>query len=149
MENNRDILRMELSEINTYVRQHFQQFLTWYSFFLTINYTVLGWFTSLLLTNALKTSKPIIFIALFFLVQILLSYLACRVVRKHFQDSYDRYNEILHVLADNSSSAESYPHPVLPIKTYNAIISLMIATFASFTFFWVAILALTIHLVPL
>ncbi|PZN84370.1 MAG: hypothetical protein DM484_03000 [Candidatus Methylumidiphilus alinenensis] len=66
MENNRDILRMELSEINTYVRQHFQQFLTWYSFFLTINYTVLGWFTSLLLTNALKTSKPIIFIALFF-----------------------------------------------------------------------------------
>ena len=97
MENNRDILRMELSEINTYVRQHFQQFLTWYSFFLTINYTVLGWFTSLLLTNALKTSKPIIFIALFFLVQILLSYLACRVVRKHFQDSYDRYNEALFV----------------------------------------------------
>ncbi len=102
-----------------------------------------------IIDKCLKNQQTDHFYCTVFFVQILLSYLACRVVRKHFQDSYDRYNEILHVLADNSSSAESYPHPVLPIKTYNAIISLMIATFASFTFFWVAILALTIHLVPL
>jgi len=149
MENNSDFLRAEIAEINNYAKQHFQLLLSWYTFFLTVNFTVLGWFTNLLLTNSLKTSLPIIYIALFFLVQITLSYLACLEVRKYFLAAYGRYCQILNLLSVPTKNPDAKPQAALPIQSYSKILALMLSTLASFSVFWLALLMLAIHLAPL
>ena len=140
---------MELTEINSYARQHFQLLLSWYTFFLAVNFTVIGWFTGLLLTSSLKTSQPIVYITTFFLVQIFLSYLTCLEARKYFDATYNRCNDILNLLWVQPTNSLLQPKPAIPINLYSKIITLMRCTFATLGFFWMALLAVTIYLVPL
>lgn len=149
MEGNSELLHMELTELNTYARHHFQLLLTWYTFFLTVNFGVIGWFTSVLLTGALKASLPIIFIAAFFLVQIILSHLSCLQARKHFEVTYNRCNELLNLLCVQPSEPPSQPKVPIPFYTYSTIITLMSCTLISFGVFWIVLLAVTLYLVPL
>ncbi len=148
MEGNTELLRMELTELNTYARHHFQLLLSWYTFFLTVNFVVIGWFTSVLLTGALKASLPIVFITVFFLVQIILSHLGCLQARKHFEATKDRCNELLNLLCVQPSEPPSRPRAPIPFPIYSRIITLMCCTLTSFGFFWIALLAVTLYLVP-
>jgi hypothetical protein len=72
MDVNHDLLKMELAELNMFVRHHFQLYLGWYTFFLTVNFGAIGWFTSDLLAGNLKVSLPVIFVATFFVIQLAL-----------------------------------------------------------------------------
>jgi hypothetical protein len=146
MEGNYGLLRMELSEINTFVRHHFQLFLGWYTFFLTVNFGAIGWFTSVLLTGALKVSLPIIFVASFFVIQQVFSYAACLEVRKYLVGTCNRYDELLLLLA--APGLPALPKSPIPIKVYVKIIGLICSTLITFTFFWISLSFVAIHVVP-
>lgn len=144
-----ELLRAELTELNTYVRNDLQLTMTWYTFFLTVNFASIGWFTSVVLTGSLKASLPIIFICIFFVVQLTLSYLGLVEVRKYFKTMYDRCNHILYLLSIEILDPISQPKTVMPFNVYSKIITLFQVTFISFVFFWIALTVVSIYLVPL
>jgi len=147
MEGNYELLRMELTEINTYVRHHFQLFLGWYTFFLTVNFGAIGWFTSVLLTGALKVSLPIIFVTTFFVIQQAFSFVACLEVRRYLVTTFDRYNELLVALA--APGLPLQPQSPIPVQVYVKVIGLICSTVITFVFFWIALAVVAIHVVPL
>ena len=51
VEQNNELIRMELTELYSFARHHFQLYFSWYTFFLTVNFVAIGWFTSVLLTG--------------------------------------------------------------------------------------------------
>ncbi len=139
----------ELTELNAYARHHFQLYLAWYTFFLTVNFAAIGWFTSVLLTDALKVSLPIVFLTAFFVVQIIISYIASLAVRKHFQGTYNRCKELLDAMIGHSPEAPLRPQPAMPFQLYSKIIGLMLSTLITFGLFWLVLLCVAIYLVPL
>lgn len=149
MEDNNELLLMELTELNTFARHHFQLYLSWYTFFLTVNFAAIGWFTSVLLTGALKVSLPIVFIATFFVLQLIFSYVASLEVRKYFETTYNRCNELLNLLGTQPSESHLQPKTAIPLHVYSKIIGLMCSTLISFGFFWIALTVVSIYLVPL
>ncbi|GFO58357.1 hypothetical protein GMST_06820 [Geomonas silvestris] len=98
------------------MRRHFQLFLGWYTFFLTVNFGAIGWFTSVMLTGALEVSLPVLFIALFFVVQLIFPYLASRAVRDYLVDTDRRMAEIVRELLPNWQEAALLPRPPFPLK---------------------------------
>ena len=149
MKDGSDLLNTELTELNAYARHHFQLYLSWYTFFLTVNFAAIGWFTSVLLTGALKVSLPIIFLTAFFVVQIIISYVASLAVRKHFQGTNNRCKELLDALTGHSPETPSRPQPAMPLQLYSKIIGLMLSTLVTFGLFWLVLLCVSIYLVPL
>jgi len=113
MEGKHDLLRMELTEINSYARHHFQLLLNWYTFFLTVNFAAISWFATVLLRGELKVTLPILVITAFFLLQAILSYLACIEARKHFKSMHNRYCEILDSFYGQQFEVPSRPRPGL------------------------------------
>ena len=149
MEGNDELLRMELTEINTFVRHHFQLFIGWYTFFLTVNFAAIGWFTSVLLTGALKVSLPIVFVAVFFVIQQIFSITATIEVRRYFVTSSQRSDELLRVLAAQTDSSVAQPKSTIPLQIYVKIIGLICGTMVSFIFFWISLSAVALYVVPL
>ena len=148
MESNDALLRMELTELNTFVRHHFQLYLGWYTFFLTVNYLAIGWFTSDLLVGTLKDSLPIIFIATFFVVQLIFSYVATLKVSDYFETTHNRCNELLNLLVAQPSEPHLQPKTAIPIEVYSKILRLIRYTLASFGCFWISLSVVSIYLVP-
>ena len=149
MEGNYDLIKMELTETNTFVRHHFQLYLGWYTFFLTVNFGAIGWFTSVLLTGALKDSIPIIFVTTFFVVQIVVSYMASVEVRKYFEKSSSRCDELLGLLVAQPADSGYQPKSTIPVQVYSKIIRLICSTLIALIFFWIALSMVSIYLVPL
>jgi hypothetical protein len=131
------------------VRNDLQLTMTWYTFFLTVNFAAIGWFTSVLLTGDLKASLPIIFICIFFVVQLILSHLGLGEIRKYFKTTYDRCNQILYYLSLEIIDPLSQPKTTMPFNVYSKIITLFQVTFISFVFFWIALSVISLYLVPL
>lgn len=148
-EDKKKLLQVELTELNTYIRNDLQLTMTWYTFFLTVNFVAIGWFTSVLLTGSLKASLPIIFICIFFVIQLVLSHLGLMEVRKHFKIAYDRCNYILYLLSIEILDPLSQSKTAMPFNVYSKIITLFQATFISFAFFWIALSIVSLYLVPL
>ena len=149
MEQNNELIRMELTELYSFARHHFQLYFSWYTFFLTVNFVAIGWFTSVLLTGALKVSLPIIIIATFFIVQLILSYMASLEVRKYFETTHNRCNELLNLLGMHPSESQLHLKTAIPLQIYSKIFSLMRSTLISFGLFWMALSIVSIYLVPL
>jgi hypothetical protein len=147
MEEN-NLLLMELSERYTFARHHLQLYISWYTFFLTVNFLSIGWFTSVLLTGTLKVSLPIILITIFFVVQLALSYAASAAVRSYFARTNNRCNELLSLLGQSPQS-HLQPKTAMPVQVYVTIINLMCYTLVSFIIFWISLSIITIYLVPL
>jgi hypothetical protein len=144
-----EILRMEWTELNSFVRHHFQLYLGWYTFFLTVNFGAIGWFTSVLLTGALKVSLPILFIAGFFIIQLIFSYIASREVYRYFAITHARSTELLAAMGSPSPDPYTDPKSPIPVQVYFKIIRLICSTLISFIFFWIAISAVSLYLVHL
>ncbi len=140
---------MEHTEINIYARLHVQLFLTWYTFFLTVNFAVMGWFTSALLTSQLKRSLPVIVVTAFFLMQNVLSWMAIHDFRKHFQGIHNRCRAILDLMYIQIPESTAKPQVAMPMLFYSRVIGLMYTTVSSFILFWIALMILAIYLVPL
>ncbi len=149
VEEKNELLRMELTELYSFVRHHFQLYFGWYTFFLTVNFVAIGWFTSVLLTGALKVSLPIIFLATFFVVQLILSYVASLEVRNYFETTHNRCNEILNLMGTYPSESHLQLKTAIPLQVYSKIFSLMCSTLFSFGIFWLALTIVSIYLVPL
>lgn len=149
MHDHHDLLRAELGELNSYVRHHFQLFLGWYTFFLTVNFGAIGWFTSVMLTGALEVSLPIVFIALFFVVQLVFSYLASCQVRSYLVDTDRRMSEIVRELLPDWQEITLLPRTAFPLKVYLKLIGLICSTLLSFIVFWITLSIVALYLVPL
>ena len=149
MEGNYELLKMELTEHNTFVRHNFQLYIGWYTFFLTVNFGAIGWFTGNLLTGALKDSLPIIFVAFFFVVQIALSYVGSLEVRNYFIVTGKRSNELLDLMVVQPPDLHTHPKSAIPMEVYVRIITLICGTLISFAFFWVTLSIVAIYQVPL
>ncbi|HJV66008.1 MAG TPA: hypothetical protein VJ550_09750 [Geomonas sp.] len=149
MEGNAELLRMELTELHAFARHHLQLYLTWYTFFLTVNFAAIGWFTSVLLTGALKVSLPTVYIAAFFIIQIILSYVGSLEVRTYFESVHERCREIFSSIPVQESGWKVQPQPAIPVDVYVKIIRLICYTLISFAFFWLALTVVSIYLVPL
>lgn len=149
MEGDRELLRQELTELHSFTRHHFQLFLNWFTFFLTVNFLGIGWFTSVMLTGSLKVSLPIIFIAAYFISQLVISYIASTEVRNQFEITHRRCQEILDLIAAPGEDARAKPRTVIPLKSYVKIIKLMCQTLICFACFWLALTLVAIYLVPL
>ncbi|HJV35558.1 hypothetical protein [Geomonas sp.] len=149
MEGSDELLRMEITELHAFARHHLQLYLTWYTFFLTVNFAAIGWFTSVLLTGALKVSLPVVYIAAFFIIQIIFSYLGSVEVRKYFESVHDRCQEIFSSIHIQYSGSQVQAKPAIPLDVYVKIIRLICYTLISFSFFWTALAIVSIHLVPL
>lgn len=148
MEANKELLRMELTELNTFARHHFQLYLNWYTFFLTVNFAAIGWFTSVLLTGNLKVSLPIVFIATFFVIQLIFSYIASMKVREYFETTCKRSGELLKLLGSQPPGTAMQAQPTIPLDVYSKIIGLMCSTLISFGFFWIILSVVSLYLVP-
>jgi hypothetical protein len=149
MEDNRELLRAELAELYTFTRYHFQLYLGWYTFFLTVNFAAIGWFTNVLVTGALKVSVPVLFVAAFFIAQLTFSLIASIEVRKHFSATHQRCSELLASLVAQPEESTLRPATAFPIPVYSKIISLICYTLVSFVFFWITLAAVSLYLVPL
>jgi hypothetical protein len=149
VEGNMELFRIELTELNSFVRHHFQLYLGWYTFFLTVNFGAIGWFTSVLLTGALKVSLPILFIAGFFIIQLILSYMASREVYRYFATTHARSTELLAALGSPSPDEPTEPRSPIPVQVYLKIIRLICSTLISFIIFWLAISGVSLYLVHL
>jgi len=149
VEGNYELLKLELTEHNAFVRHNFQLYIGWYTFFLTVNFGAIGWFTSNLLTGALKDSLPIIFVAIFFVVQIVLSYMGSLEVRNYFVVTGKRSNELLDLMVAQPPDRQMQPKTAIPIDVYVRIISLICGTLMTFVFFWVSLSIVAIYQVPL
>lgn len=149
MEGEKDLLAMELGEQYSFARHHFQLLLGWYTFFLTVNFAAIGWFTSVLLTGSLEQSLPSIFIALFFITQQIFSYIAIGQVTRYFVQTHARCVELLNKMASNAAVRHLQPQTPIPIEIYVKIMDLMRYTLISFCFFWIVLTAVSIYVVPL
>lgn len=149
MDEKNELIRMELTEIYSFARHHFQLYFGWYTFFLTVNFVAIGWFTGVLLTGALKVSLPIIFIATFFIFQLIFSYVASLEVRKYFETTHIRCNELLNLMRTHPPESELHLKTAIPIQVYAKIFDLMCFTLISFGIFWLALSVVSIYLVPL
>ncbi len=148
MEGNNELLRMELAELNTFARHHFQLFLSWYTFFLTVNFVALGWFTNDLLTRTLKSSIPVVIIGSFFLVQLTFSFFASRRLLKYFKDTNNRSVELLNLLSTKPLKLCLEAKTAIPLQLYIKIIGLMCSTFVSFGVFWIALTSYSLYSIP-
>jgi hypothetical protein len=149
MEVEKELLKMELAELNTFVRHHFQLYLGWYTFFLTVNFGAIGWFTGDLLAGNLKVSLPVLFVATFFVIQLILSYLGSLELRNYFLSCGNRSIELLDLLVAQPPDSPSRPRTAIPLEVYQRIIGLICCTLVSFVFFWIALTIVSVYLVPL
>lgn len=149
MEGNYQLLRMELSELNACVRDHFELHLGWYTSFLTVNFAAIGWFTGSLPTGALKDSLPIIFVASFFLVQSAPCYLGSWEVPNYLIISSNRSKGLLDFLVAQPPDPPLRPQSAIPIQVYSRVLRLICSTLISFIFFWLALTVVSIYLVPI
>jgi hypothetical protein len=129
----------EYKERNDYARSIFNNFITWFIFFLTVNYTAIGWFLSLLLQGKVKHREPIYAIAIFFFFQNVLGFLACLAVHRIFINTHQRISEMLQRA---SGQADLGLSPV-PVRFYGRAITLMCWTIATLGVFWILLIIIT------
>jgi hypothetical protein len=125
------LLLKELDEFHSYARSHFQQLISWFTFFLGANLIALGW-----IVDKDRRGAFILFIIWFFLAQVPLAIGACQSARLHFKASARRVDAIRKDLARATGREES----PFPYKFYAAVTYIMSATCLSVLSLWVALL---------
>ena len=124
-------------EIHSYVRQHFTLLINWFTFFCTSNYVALGWFISLASEGKLKNSDYVPLVAIFFVVQNFLGFVACSVVSGHFKKSFEKEREILREISDGNKGRSALR--VMPFDFYKKIIRILMVTLLTFILFWISV----------
>lgn len=136
-----DAVLQEIQENNSYARDTFTRFLTWFAFFTGVNLAGFGWFSSMFID---KKTAPEVWIvasvATYFIVQNLLSIAACRTLLTF----WSRLESRLTVLAELVCSQE----PTLPIRSafpgefYSRVTKLVESTFPAMILLWLLIAAI-------
>jgi hypothetical protein len=125
------LLLKELDEFHSYARTHFQQLISWFTFFLGANLIALGW-----IVDKERNGTFIIFIIWFFLAQGPLAIGACQSARLHFRTSARRVAAIRKELSETTGKEES----PFPYTFYAAVTSIMSVTCLSVLSLWIALL---------
>src|SRR5947209_5879515 len=87
---NEDFLKSVITERHDYARHSFTSMVTWFTFFVTVNYASMGWLATSkdgALTNA---SGPIVLVAAVFVTQNILGIIICFVMKNYFVRSNQR-----------------------------------------------------------
>jgi hypothetical protein len=126
------LLFKELDEFHSYARAHFQQLISWFTFFLGANLIALGW-----IVDKGRSGKFIEFIVWFFLAQVPLAIGACQAARWYFRAAERRVASIRKELAGVTRGEES----PFPYTFYASVTYIMSATCLSVLLLWIALLA--------
>ena len=78
-------------EIHAYVRHNIQIWVQWFTFFVIVNYTALGWFASDITHHKIENRRPLMLVAFFFAFQCILGIWVSLRLRQWFS-SADRQN---------------------------------------------------------
>jgi hypothetical protein len=133
---NADLLRTEYEHINSYIRTSAQLHLAWYTFFVTVNYAVLGYMASQYVRGA-ATDPSVLVLAIVLIVQGVLAIIACVNYESYIKKSEARITTILKELTRPNGEAPNNP---IPGKLYHDTTILMIISFAALLLFWLVIL---------
>jgi hypothetical protein len=140
------LLLVEFRQCNEYARSSMSLLVSWFTFFLTVNYFAIGWFISQVVQQTLKSVIPVYFITAFFLVQNLLAVGACQALKHYFIGVDDRLTEILENLQKTVQAVSlGKPLTCLPAAIYLRVIQLMIYTVCSLMAFWLSLLAVAVY----
>ena len=113
------VVSSELEECNHYVRHIFGIFVSWYTFFVTVNAVVGGWFVSRLIEK--KSISPLLFLTAvgLFLISNCLAIAFTHVFMKSLHTLHLRASALTRELFGASGQSELLlPAPVMPISVY-------------------------------
>jgi hypothetical protein len=129
----KEFIETSIAERHDYTRQIFALAVTWFTFFITVNYAAMGW----LAPNAHKIKNALYLIAAPFLVQNTLGVIVCLRIRSHFADTDNRIAK----LQDQLMEFESPPtapssETAMPLRFYSICLNLMIITLGTIMIAW-------------
>ena len=119
----------EQRQAHEYARHTFGILVQWFTFFITINYAVMGWLA------ATKRPKFVVLIATLFVIQNLLGICAELVIFGWLQDAkacVDRYDRLRAFSAGDPAS-----DTCMPIRVYRRAVYLMIAALGTILVAWI------------
>jgi hypothetical protein len=122
-----------ISDLNAYARHSFQLLVSWFTFFVTVNYASMGW-----LAGSRKPGPRIVLIASMFIAQNLLGILACLAVRRHLLTADKKILGLeqhvvgspLRVVADLDNETP------MPLGLYSWVIFLMVVALITIIIAW-------------
>lgn len=131
---NIDYITNKYKEMNEYIRQVFQLFIVWFTFFATVNYATMGWLSSehsnTEIQNSLFTLNIVSWV---FILQNFLGCVACIVIGKYFnawiKKSEDLDSHLRKILSEDSFDEIAKFNPIPHHFYINVVILIFIALF--------------------
>jgi len=122
---NKEFVEASIAERHDYARQIFALAVTWFTFFVTVNYAAMGW----LAPNAYKIKHALLLIALLFWAQNILGITVCSLMLRHFPNTNRRIAELQKQLMElQSLSPTPSSETAMPLLFYSQCLKLMIIT---------------------
>jgi hypothetical protein len=134
-----DFIEDCIAERHNYARHTFTSTITWFTFFVAINYGTMGWLTGAT-SKAPANYRMIALVACGFFLQNILGIIACFIVRAYFFRCNGRTLEAQAVILREKTIAEDPTdlagQTCLPIRLYSTVIILMIIALVPILLAW-------------
>ena len=143
-----DFLVSEYNETNNYAKVNFTIFITWVTFYITVNYVGMGWLVDKEIKAENMQFAPVYSIIGFFIANTFTSIIACRGTLKYLEQANKRINEILLAQSQEIVIDKTIVKPIspLPIEFYKTGIGLFIIGIRSLLVLWICLLIFAIYL---
>lgn len=122
-------LERELKEHHHYTRQNMFLLVTWYTFFISLNFLAAGWFASQV--HGIGHHGGIYTVIIYFIVQLVLSIVGCQFFKDYLRKTNLRIRKLL---------KKGMKSP-MPVKMYESIITLFQITMYTLIALWVSFAA--------
>lgn len=130
-----ELLQKELDEHHQYSRNNIQLLINWYTFFLTLQLGAFGWFGTEIAKEGIKQFYAIYVVAVYFIVQNILSIIGCQLAKKDILRVDQRVKLILN---GDSESA-------MPASFYVSVLRLFQCTLVTLLIFWFVFLWIILY----
>jgi hypothetical protein len=138
-----DLVESRLKQLHEYIRHISQQTVSWFTFFVTVNYAVMGWvlvssFAAKPVLDVQSRSGRVIFlVSIVFAFQNILGILACIVVRSHLLERGALVQQLEALFPKAETEVQSTPcFQTVPMRLYSRSVSLMIIALIPLLFAW-------------
>lgn len=129
-----EVLKVEMAELNLYVRVYFQTYVAWFTFFITVLFTSMAWGLKTAFDDQrrLKWAMPVYLVYSLFALQISFGTIGTYFVREDILAASQRIADIQQALANNTVLPPRSPVPT----SFAFDLLLMGLTLVSNLFFW-------------
>lgn len=127
-------------EFHEYMRSFFGDYITWYTFFVTINFVVAGWFAGKVLSRKPVSVLGVCVTSVYFIVQGVLSVAGTFVLRSW----YGRVGGLLLRQSDSAAPVDQESVRVL-VHTYQSILVLFAISLVSLLMFWLVVVGVAYY----